>query len=395
MIRHAEAEGNIYRRAHGHVNGQIIGRGLKQIEQLKERFLSVDVDAVYSSDLTRAQITASAIAEPRNLPINTTQMLREVKMGVWEDITWGNMEYHEPELGRYFTTDPARWIVEGSETFGQVQERMLECIGAIAERHDGGCIAVFSHGFAIRAFMCALMNVASHESMKVPYCDNTAVALLEYNSGLFNIIYQSDNSHLAKETSTFANQTWWRGEKEQVRENMRIEQFDIQRDKELLELCRLEQNAETNTSQNAEAYPDIQGIISDFHFRTLDNDGPFKAYTAFFTDEPAGLILYEIREGSLNDFVDQEHGGSNATHGVEGRFGLIKFIYMREKFRRKGFGVQLLGQVVSDFRNMGCETLQIIVPADCGAEGFCLKYGFVKSGEAGSLCVMEKNIKNW
>ena len=85
LIRHAEAEGNLYRRAHGHFNGMVTVRGNKQIELLKKRFDGEKVDAVYSSDLDRATKTATAISEPRELQIITSEMLREVKMGVWED----------------------------------------------------------------------------------------------------------------------------------------------------------------------------------------------------------------------------------------------------------------------------------------------------------------------
>ncbi len=53
LIRHAEAEGNLYRVAHGHCNGLITNyRGYQQIDALRERFRKVDIDAVYSSDLT-------------------------------------------------------------------------------------------------------------------------------------------------------------------------------------------------------------------------------------------------------------------------------------------------------------------------------------------------------
>ena len=58
LIRHAEAEGNLFRRAQGHWNGKITARGKKQIDALAERFKDVKIDAVYSSDLDRAVETA-------------------------------------------------------------------------------------------------------------------------------------------------------------------------------------------------------------------------------------------------------------------------------------------------------------------------------------------------
>ena len=62
LVRHAEAEGNLYRIAHGHYNGLITDwRGPKQIRALAQRFEGIRVDAVYSSDLYRRQTTAQAV----------------------------------------------------------------------------------------------------------------------------------------------------------------------------------------------------------------------------------------------------------------------------------------------------------------------------------------------
>ena len=359
LIRHAEAEGNIYRRAHGHVNGQIIGRGFRQIEQLRDRFLNEKIDAVYSSDLTRAKTTAAAICGPHGLPLNTTEKLREVMMGAWEDIAWGNMEYREPLLGRYFTTDPARWRVEGSETLEQVQNRMFNSISEIAKRHDGETIAVFSHGFSIRALMCAIMGIPSHESMKVPYCDNTAVALLLYDDGKLTVEYQGDNSHLDSETSTFAKQTWWRGDKELTRENIRIEKFDGQRDAGLADCADTPASAKSKIENGK---PEDGSVV----------------YTAIYADEPIGLIRLDTEK-------DKDRN-----------IGWIRHICMKAEFCRKGFGVQLLGQAVSDFRGIGIETIRVEAPADSMIDGFCKKYGFAVAADNGDgRRIIEKNIRNW
>ena len=61
LIRHAEAEGNYYRRIQGHWDGQITALGMRQIDALAERMRDVPINAVYASDLSRTQTTAQAI----------------------------------------------------------------------------------------------------------------------------------------------------------------------------------------------------------------------------------------------------------------------------------------------------------------------------------------------
>ena len=51
LIRHAEAEGNLYRIAQGQANSSITDRGERQIQALARRFADIPIDAVYASAL--------------------------------------------------------------------------------------------------------------------------------------------------------------------------------------------------------------------------------------------------------------------------------------------------------------------------------------------------------
>ena len=53
LIRHAEADGNLYRVAQGQDDSSVTDRGLRQIAALERRFEGAAIDAAYSSDLYR------------------------------------------------------------------------------------------------------------------------------------------------------------------------------------------------------------------------------------------------------------------------------------------------------------------------------------------------------
>ena len=78
LIRHAEAEGNLYRIAQGQANSSITDRGERQIQALARRFADIPIDAVYASDLYRTCATASAIYKPKGLPLHRRRDLREI-----------------------------------------------------------------------------------------------------------------------------------------------------------------------------------------------------------------------------------------------------------------------------------------------------------------------------
>ena len=133
LIRHAEAEGNLFRMAHGQYDSNITPRGYRQLHYLRERFNGVHLDAVYGSDLTRAHTAASALYVPRGLPFRPLPQLREVRLGDWEERTWAEIKRRYPEMYVYFNKRPDLWQVAGAETFQAVAERTVAAVRRMAE----------------------------------------------------------------------------------------------------------------------------------------------------------------------------------------------------------------------------------------------------------------------
>ena len=153
LIRHAEAEGNLYRRIHGWYNSLITENGYRQIKALEERFRDIPVDAVYSSDLFRTMTTARAIYRAKNLPLHTIPGLRELNLGDWEDETFGKVRRMDPhQMDLFNRTDP-KWEVENAENFFQLGDRLYDTVRRLAEKHPDQTIALFSHGMALRQFL--------------------------------------------------------------------------------------------------------------------------------------------------------------------------------------------------------------------------------------------------
>lgn len=208
LIRHAEAEGNLYRRAHGHYDSPITDRGYLQIAALSRRFDGVHFDAVYASDLIRTQTTALSIADPRGLPIQTDPALREVGIGVWEDRTWVYLVRFEKEGLALFNTDAHSWRVPGGEDMETVRARMLGALRRIVDAHPDQTVAVFSHGMAIRLTAGTLQGLTIEEIDKTPHSENTSVCKIEAEGGDMRVVFRDDASHLTDEISTLRRQKW-------------------------------------------------------------------------------------------------------------------------------------------------------------------------------------------
>lgn len=208
LIRHAEAEGNLFRVAHGQYNSTITPQGYRQLHYLKERFRDVEIDAVYGSDLLRAHTTASAIYDSKGLPFRPLPLLREIRLGIWEQKTWGEIQEMNRENYTNFNKRPHLWQAEGAETFAVVRDRMLEAVRLMAAENPGKTVAATSHGAALRTLLGTLEGMSLEEIGKTGHGDNTAVSLLEVEGDAIRVIFRDDASHVPPAFRTFRRQSW-------------------------------------------------------------------------------------------------------------------------------------------------------------------------------------------
>lgn len=374
LIRHGEAEGNLYRLWQGHWNGRITPMGYQQIDALAERFKNIPVDALYSSDLRRAVTTAGAITKYHDLPLRTTPRLREINCGPWEGVPFGNVEFYYPEQMQYFNNDPDRWSIPGAETFQHCRERILGILTDIAREHDGQTVAVVSHGMAIRAILSWFLGIRSEDIRSLPHGDNTSVSLLRFDGEKFHVEYYNDNSHLPVEISTFAKQTWWKQESGTDRANLRDEPLDPRQDGKLYTDCYADAWAASHGSgAGFVASPYLTSALG--HYR-LD---PRSILKIFSGDVFTGILDLDPERG--------RHAG----------YGWITLLYLRPEFRGRNLGVQLLGRAVCHYEALGRTAIRLHVSSDNkNGIAFYQKNGFrainVEPGAVANLILMEKSL---
>lgn len=333
IIRHAEAEGNLYRRIHGWYDSRLTTTGLKQLEYLKKRFENISLDAVYSSDLLRTRLTAGAVAHSSGLEVQPISAIREVGMGIWEDKPWGEVGQFDREQYINFSNSPNDWHVEGSEPFTHLQDRMENTILELAAKHDGKAIACATHGYAIRALLCRIMRLSADEIYKVNHCDNTGVTLLEVENGEIRIVYHNDATHIPDTLTRFRNQVWWKNK-----------------------------DGRDNT---------VLWFKPSVSVKT-----PHKAFDAMLENTTVGSIELDTERDSTQEL------------------GYISDYRLLPEHRGKGLSVQLLGQAVSVYRALGRKKLLIHIPSENEAlRKYFVHYGFETMGIEDGEIRMEMDIE--
>ena len=376
LIRHAEAEGNLYRRSQGHYDSNITELGKKQIAALAERFREIPLDALWSSDLHRTRSTASAILKYHPaLTLHLTQELREINVGVWEERPWGNLAEEYPEQMYYFSNDPDRWSVPGGEPYWDVAARVRAFLLKTAERYDGKTVACVTHGLAVRAFLCTVFGIPSNEIKRLPYGDNTSVTLVTVERGEIAVEYYNDASHLVQAgLSTFDRQGWRKTNEKGDPVYGVLHPLDPKKESELYARC----------------YRDTW----------LASHGDLKGFTpAYYLNNAQKRAAYDENCLMRLDFAGRFAGivELDPERGQEDGAGWISLIWVEPALRSSRMGVQLIGHAVSYFRRRGRRAIRLhVADTNAAAIGFYENLGFRRIGTAqgavGRLYLMEWDI---
>ncbi len=146
LIRHGETAWNAEHRIQGHLDIPLSATGIRQAALLADRLAGETIDAVYSSELARAWLTAEPLAARAGLEIRAETRLRERSFGTFEGLTLDEIATRQPESFRNWRERDPAWAMEGGESGQVLIDRVLEALRDIVTRHQGKTVAVVTHG---------------------------------------------------------------------------------------------------------------------------------------------------------------------------------------------------------------------------------------------------------
>lgn len=197
FVRHGETTFNIESRYQGHTDAELSDLGRRQSERVAERLKDEKIAAIYSSDLSRANETAQAIAAFHGLSIQTDEALRECAFGEWEGLSVSEIAERYPELYQNYQRDSVTHRAPNGERLEELQERVVQAVEQIAERHPDGTVVIVSHSGPIRVFFCHALG-AGLETFRRIHLDNCGITTLSLNSdGRWFLEVLNETCHLA------------------------------------------------------------------------------------------------------------------------------------------------------------------------------------------------------
>jgi phosphoserine phosphatase len=184
LVRHGQTEWNQQNRLQGHKNSPLTQMGRQQATKTREALLDQTIDKAYVSPLQRAQDTLGIILEGRDIETTVTKNLKEINLGPWEGKTREETKESHPLEYDKFWNQQDQFILDGAETYQQLQVRMIKELDAILAKEQGKNILVVSHWIAIKTVIAHYTSTPISKLTNMPDLQN----------GNFLTLQQLDNN---------------------------------------------------------------------------------------------------------------------------------------------------------------------------------------------------------
>ena len=208
IIRHAEAKGNKHRIFHGITDSELTQNGINQAKKVAKSLIKYNINKIYSSDLKRAYYTAKEFSDITDLDIITSEQLREIDGGLWENMSW--VELAEKYPYEYYTWEkkPHKHKMPLGESMTDLRLRAWKILDRIAYENKGDTVAIFTHGTVIKVLIVLIMKIDFSNLVDIKWYENTSVTKVLYKNDCFEIEFEGNYDHLDSSEATILNQGW-------------------------------------------------------------------------------------------------------------------------------------------------------------------------------------------
>ena len=187
FLRHAQAENNTKRILAGRTKGvHLTKTGIEQAERIAKYLEPLDISAIYSSPIERANHTAEIVAKSKSLDCELDNRLVEIDMGKFTHMNYEDMfaKYGNIFL-KFYDNDPV--IAEHEvETFPEVQRRVLDMVNHVVEKHKNENVILVTHMDPIKSMLAKVMDLRPKTLFEL-VIENASLTIINEQDGKFSL----------------------------------------------------------------------------------------------------------------------------------------------------------------------------------------------------------------
>jgi len=199
-VRHGQTAWNAQTRIMGQRDVPLTDLGRRQAEATAEALRGDAFDALYASDLCRAQATAEAINRYHGLKLELEPRLRERAFGALEGLTPAEIRQTYPEHVAAYERDTLRYRAPGAESRFDFLSRVGPLFDQLADRHPDARVLVVAHGGVLRAWLSWIvsreMGLAEPRFAHAFAAGNCSISRLRFADGAWEVASLNATGHL-------------------------------------------------------------------------------------------------------------------------------------------------------------------------------------------------------
>lgn len=168
LVRHGTTTLNVENRYRGRRDIPLDAQGYQDAVDAARRLSLEGLTAVYTGPLRRTIATAQIIADEARVPdLRILHGLNNVDYGAWEGLTAEEAAMFDPHAFALYRESPSRAACPLGERLADAQQRMIDALQFIGERHAGDVVAGVTHAVMIRLALVKLSGI-DDESWRLP-----------------------------------------------------------------------------------------------------------------------------------------------------------------------------------------------------------------------------------
>jgi len=195
LARHGQTSFNQEGRIQGQTDAPLDALGVSQAEALAGFVCGAGIQAVYASDLRRAQDTARLCAERCGLSLQLRRDLRERHFGLLEGQTRAELGPALTDLLRPTRENEGIPLPGGGESYRQLRERATGALLSLAADHPSQRVLVVAHGAFLKCVLEWALGLVPGDAGRF-FLANAGVSRLELRHGLPLVHSLNDTYHL-------------------------------------------------------------------------------------------------------------------------------------------------------------------------------------------------------
>jgi broad specificity phosphatase PhoE len=168
VVRHGTTTMNVENRYRGRCDVPLDAQGYQDAVDAARQLSGVGLTAVYCGPLRRTIATAQIIADEARVPdLRILHGLNNVDYGAWEAMTATEAAIYDPRAFELYRTSPSHAACPLGERLSDAQDRMLQALKLIGQRHAGETVVAVTHAVMIRLAVARLTGVEG-EQWRIP-----------------------------------------------------------------------------------------------------------------------------------------------------------------------------------------------------------------------------------